>query len=100
MDLAARLQELAGAIASGEAEALLGERLRFDAEGHAGDRDAALAWLATAPRATVTATLVSIKRNLTFVDWLWPGVGDGVAVLSWDQDGRVVHAMVQKRSKQ
>ena len=74
-------------------------QLRFDADGTRGDREAAVAWLRTAPKSTVLQTVVGVKRNLTFVDWVWPGAGDGVAVLSWDQDGHVAHIMVQRRSR-
>lgn len=98
VDLEARLRELADAVARGEAAALLADRLRVEVDGRAFSRDQAVAWLAAAPRARPVLGPVATKRNLTFCDGDWPGVGAGVAVLSWDQDGRLAHASLRLRS--
>lgn len=99
MDLQQRVQDLRTALATGQGEAFLAERLRVDLDGVGHDRVAVTAWLAGAPKAAVAATVVGVKRNMTFVDWVWPGVGAGVAVLSWDQDGLLIHALVQRRAR-
>jgi hypothetical protein len=89
VDLKVKVEELVQALSTGNAEPFLAERLVVDLDGQRHARNEVLAWLVTAP--------VGIKRNLTFVDWVWRGVGQGVGVLSWDQEGKVVHALVQKR---
>lgn len=99
MDLPQRVMDLVAALTRGEGTSFMAERLQVDVEGARHDVDAAKTWLVTASKGEVAATVVGVKRNLTFVDWVWPGVGAGVAVLSWDQDGNVVHAMVQLRAK-
>lgn len=57
------------------------------------------------PEATFRIGNVAVKRNVTFVEWSRGGrrsdgtndEGNGVHVLSWDQDGRIAHAAVQTR---
>lgn len=99
MDLEERVREVAASVVAGEPEPFIGPRLTFNVDGKRGDRDAALAWLGRTPNQKLQVRVVSVKRNLTFVDWLWPGVGAGVAVVSWDQDGLVTDVMAQVRVK-
>jgi hypothetical protein len=51
------------------------------------------------PQAAFRVREVVVKRNVTFVEWTrTPDAGQGVHVLSWDQDGRIAHATVHTRS--
>lgn len=57
------------------------------------------------PHATFHVASIAVKRNVTFVEWSRSGqrsdgtadAGQGVHVLSWDQDGRVAHATVHTK---
>jgi hypothetical protein len=57
------------------------------------------------PEATFHIASVAVKRNVTFVEWARAGrrtdgtqdQGQGVHVLSWDQDGRIAHATVHTK---
>ena len=98
VDLEARVHELADALAHGTAEPLLSPRLRVEVAGLVLDRDETLAFLAVAPQVRPVVRTVAVKRNVTFCDGEVPGAGAGVVVLSWDQDGRVAHATIQRRA--
>jgi hypothetical protein len=80
--------------------ALLADRAVCDVPGlGALDREGFLRWLesvrARRPGLAFAVQAVAVKRNVTFVEWtLAPEAGQGVFVLSWDQDGRVAHATV------
>ncbi len=99
MDLEARLRDAAKALHAGCGSEFLSPRFTFNVDGQRGDRAAAVTWLAEAHAADVTVRMVSVKRNLLFVDWAWPTLGAGVAVLSWDQDGLLSDLLVQRRVK-
>ena len=92
------MHELADALARGAAEPLLSPRLRVEVAGLVLDRDETLAFLAVAPQVRPVVRTVAVKRNVTFCDGEVPGAGAGVVVLSWDQDGRVAHATIQRRA--
>ena len=89
---------LADALGAGQAAEFLAERLRVEVAGLALGRDDVLAFLAVAPPVRPVLRSVAVKRNVTFCDGEVPGLGAGVAVLSWDQDGRVTHATIQRRA--
>lgn len=97
MDLEERLAEAVRAATQGKAADVLAERFTYDAGGRRGGRDEALAWFAGRKPDEVTLRVVSVKRNLLFLDWQWAGVGAGVAIVAWDQDGRVASLNVQRR---
>lgn len=99
MDLEARVHAFADALASGTAPAFLSPRLRVEAAGLAFTRDDVVSLLAVAPRVRPVLRTVAVKRNVTFCDGEVPGVGAGVAVLSWDQDGLLTHASIEPRAK-
>lgn len=99
VDLEARLRDAAKALHAGNGQEFLSPRFTFNVDGQRGGRDAAVAWLGEAHAADVTVRVVSVKRNLLFVDWAWPTLGAGVAVLSWDQDGLLSDILVQRRVK-
>jgi hypothetical protein len=54
------------------------------------------------PEASFRISSLAVKRNVTFVEWSRGGrrsdgtqdEGNGVHILSWDQDGRIVNATV------
>jgi hypothetical protein len=54
------------------------------------------------PEANFRISSLAVKRNVTFVEWTRGGrrsdgtqdEGNGVHILSWDQDGRIAHATV------
>jgi hypothetical protein len=97
LDLEARVHELAAALSAGTAGRFLAPRLRVEVAGLVFDRDEAQAFLDVAPRVEVVVRTVAVKRNVTFCDGEVPGLGGGIAVLSWDQDGLVTHASIQGR---
>lgn len=99
VDLEARLRDAAAALHARRGHEFLSPRFTFNVDGQRGDRDAAVAWLNEAHAADLTVRVVSVKRNLLFVDWAWPTLGAGVAVLSWDQDGLLSDLLVQRRVK-
>lgn len=57
------------------------------------------------PEASFEIATVAVKRNVTFVEWQRRGrrtdgsqdEGEGVHILSWDQDGRIAHATVHTK---
>ena len=97
MDLEARLAEAVDLLTKGRADEVLSERFTFDAGGKRGGRDEALAWLGKLKPADSTLRVVSVKRNLMFLDWQVPSVGAGLAIVAWDQDGRVASVTAQRR---
>ncbi|MCA1810450.1 MAG: nuclear transport factor 2 family protein [Halobacteriales archaeon] len=100
MDLEARSRAFTAALGDAPLEAvaaLLAYRAVCDVSG-AGtlDREEFLRWLedvrARSPGLAFAVQAAVVKRNVAFVEWaLAPEVGQGVFVLSWDQDGRVTH---------
>lgn len=99
VDLEARVHEFADALASGTAASFLSPRLRVEFAALAFNRDEVLSFLAIAPRVRPLLRTVAVKRNVTFCDGEVPGVGSGIAVLSWDQDGLLTHVTVQPKPK-
>ena len=97
MDLEQRLAEAVDLLTKGRAAEVLSERFTFDVGGKRGGRDDALAWLAKLRPADSTLRVVSVKRNLLFLDWQVPAVGAGLAIVAWDQDGRVASVSAQRR---
>lgn len=97
MDLEARVHALVDALAAGNAADFLSPRLRVEVAGLAFTRDDVLSLLAVAPKVRPVVRTVAVKRNVTFCDGEVPGVGAGIAVLSWDQDGLLTHATVEPR---
>lgn len=91
------MHDLVDALATGTAASMLSRRLRVELAGLAFSRDDVLAFLAVAPRVRPLIRSVAVKRNVTFCEGEVPGVGGGIAVLSWDQDGLLTHATVQPR---
>jgi hypothetical protein len=98
VDLEARVHAFADALASGTAASFLSPRLRVEVAMLTFTRDDVVSFLAVAPRLRPVVRTVAVKRNVTFCDGEIPGVGGGVAVLSWDQDGLLTHATVQPRT--
>lgn len=91
------MHELADALGKGDAARLLSPRLRVDVGPVALGRDDVIAFLQQAPRIRPIVRTVAVKRNVTFCDGEVPGVGAGVAVLSWDQDGLLTGVTVEPR---
>lgn len=97
MDLEARLTEVVQAVHEGRAADVLSDRFAYDVDDQRGDRDRALAWLEGQNLDGSKVRVVSVKRNLLFVDWAWPKVGAGMAILAFDQDGRVASVTARRR---
>lgn len=97
MDLEQRLAEAVDLLTKDRAPEVLSERFTFDVGGAKGGRDEALAWLAKLKPADSTLRVVSVKRNLMFLDWKVPAVGAGMAIVAWDQDGRVASVSARRR---
>ena len=93
------MHEFADALASGTAAPFLSPRLRVEFASLAFTRDEVLSFLAVAPRVRPLVRTVAVKRNVTFCDGEVPGVGGGIAVLSWDQDGLLTHATLEPRAR-
>ncbi len=91
------MHDLVDALATGTAAAFLSLRLRVELGPLSFNRDEVLEFLAIAPRVRPLVRTVAVKRNVTFCDGEIPGIGGGIAVLSWDQDGLLMHATVQPR---
>ncbi|MEA3144568.1 MAG: hypothetical protein QOG31_1892 [Thermoplasmata archaeon] len=107
MDLEERARAFMAALGGGavaEVAALLADGAVYDVQGvGAMGKEAFVAYLgavrARLPQAAFTVRAVVVRRNVTFVEWTRaPDAGQGVHVLSWDQDGRVAHATVHARS--
>lgn len=107
MDLEERARAFFAALGKappGEAAAFLAEGAVYDIPGvGALGREAFARHLeslrARLPDAAFVVRAVVVKRNVTFVEWaLAPDAGQGVHVLSWDQDGRIAHATVHTGS--
>jgi hypothetical protein len=97
MDLEARLAEVVTAVHEGRAADVLAERFTFDVDGRRGTRDEALAWVGAQSLDGSKVRVVSVKRNLLFLDWGWPKVGAGMAIIAFDQDGRVASVTARRR---
>ncbi len=97
MDLEQRLAEAVDLLTKERAAEVLSERFTFDVGGRKGGREEALAWLAKLKPAESTLRVISVKRNLMFLDWQVPAVGAGMAIVAWDQDGRVASVSAQRR---
>jgi hypothetical protein len=98
VDLEARVHGLADALACGEAAPFLSARLRVEVAGLSFTRDDVVAFLQVAPRVRPMLRTVAVKGNVTSCEGVVPGIGVGVAVLSWDADGLLAHATVQPGS--
>lgn len=97
VDLEARLGECVTAVHEGRAAEVLSERFTFDADGRRGERGEAVAWLQGHGVDGGKVRVVSVKRNLLFLDWTWPKVGAGMAIVAFDQDGRVASVTARRR---
>lgn len=97
VDLEAQLGQAVTAVHDGRAGEALSERFTFDVDGTRGERDGAIAWLAGRSVDGATVRVVSVKRNLLFLDWSWPKVGAGMAIVAFDQDGKVASVTARRR---
>lgn len=97
MDLEARLTEAVTAVHAGRGADVLSERFTYDVDGQRGGRDEALAWLEGQGLDGSKVRVVSVKRNLLFVDWAWPKVGAGMAIVAFDQDGKAASVTARRR---
>lgn len=93
------MHALADALAAGTAASFLSPRLRVEVAALTFTREDVVSLLAIAPRVRPVLRTVAVKRNVTFCDGEVPGVGAGVAVLSWDQDGLLTHLTVEPRAR-
>ena len=97
MDLVARTNDLADALAVGQGEDFLAARFEADVLGRRFTREQVVGFLQVAPRIRPVIGVATARRNLVFCDGEVPGLGAGMAVLSWDQDGLLTSVTVQRR---